>query len=190
MRTQSTIIRTVLSAAAVLAVAPGVASANPLLSGYGGPGEGNQAILGAALLKGPSGGGGGSGPGADGGSGPGGGSVADGGSGVGAGAAGAAGAGAGTGVGQARSSVSGSSQNPAAPRTRSHRARAVSGAQVGVAAASYPVSEANVGSRTAGLSGPDLAYVVLALGGIALAAALTIGLTRNSAREREGGVGY
>jgi len=37
---------------------PIAAQANPLLSGYGGPGQGNQAILGAALLKGGGGGGG------------------------------------------------------------------------------------------------------------------------------------
>jgi hypothetical protein len=39
------------------ACAPASAHANPLLSGYGGPGQGNQAILGATLLNGPGGGG-------------------------------------------------------------------------------------------------------------------------------------
>jgi hypothetical protein len=39
------------------------ASAGSLLSGYGGPGQGNQAILGSALVNGPSGGGGSSGGG-------------------------------------------------------------------------------------------------------------------------------
>lgn len=43
--------------AAVLAL-PGSALASSLLSGYGGPGQGNQAILGSALLNGPKGGGG------------------------------------------------------------------------------------------------------------------------------------
>jgi hypothetical protein len=37
---------------------PRVAHAGPLLSGYGGPGQGNQAILGSALLGGSKGGGG------------------------------------------------------------------------------------------------------------------------------------
>jgi hypothetical protein len=37
------------------------ASANPILSGYGGPGQGSQAILGAALVKGSGSGGGGAG---------------------------------------------------------------------------------------------------------------------------------
>jgi hypothetical protein len=36
-----------------------VATANPLLSGYSGPGQGSQAILGSALLNTPAGGGGG-----------------------------------------------------------------------------------------------------------------------------------
>lgn len=38
---------------ALLVAAPVAASANPLLSGYGGPGQGDQAILGATLLNGP-----------------------------------------------------------------------------------------------------------------------------------------
>ena len=40
------------------ACAPAGAEANPLLSGYGGPGLGDQAIIGATLLNGPGGGGG------------------------------------------------------------------------------------------------------------------------------------
>lgn len=49
-----TLVGLVVSALAATAAA----AANPLLSGYGGPGEGNQAILGSALLGGPTGGGG------------------------------------------------------------------------------------------------------------------------------------
>src|SRR2546430_7195651 len=62
MKTRRRIIETAgcaLLAAALLAPS---ASAGPLLSGYGGPGGGNQAILGSGLLNGP-GSGGGSGPG-------------------------------------------------------------------------------------------------------------------------------
>jgi hypothetical protein len=44
---------------ASLPVAGALASPGPLLSGYGGPGQGSQAILGATLLSGPSNGGGG-----------------------------------------------------------------------------------------------------------------------------------
>jgi hypothetical protein len=61
---------------ASLTAAPAVALAgSPLLSGYGGPGAGEQAILGSTLLGGPHGGagsGGSSGPGGSGGSGLGG----------------------------------------------------------------------------------------------------------------------
>jgi hypothetical protein len=59
MTSNRTIIPTVALLLALLAATPSVASANSLLSGYGGPGQGNQAILGASLLNGPSGGGGG-----------------------------------------------------------------------------------------------------------------------------------
>jgi hypothetical protein len=49
-------IITLLAAAAL--AAPAAGSANSLLSGYGGPGQGSQAILGSALLNGPGNGGG------------------------------------------------------------------------------------------------------------------------------------
>ena len=52
--------RIITSAGLLLAAAacmPVAAHANPLLSGYGGPGQGNQAILGATLLNGSGGGG-------------------------------------------------------------------------------------------------------------------------------------
>jgi hypothetical protein len=49
----------ILTALAVLAIAvlPATAAASSLLSGYGGPGQGSQAILGSTLLNGPGGGG-------------------------------------------------------------------------------------------------------------------------------------
>jgi hypothetical protein len=53
--------RKIIAAAALLATfafAPTAAPASPLLSGYGGPGQGSQAILGSALLNGGQGGGG------------------------------------------------------------------------------------------------------------------------------------
>src|SRR5438309_8805588 len=49
--------------ASAWAAVPATAHAGPLLSGYGGPGQGNQAILGSALVGGSSGGGGTSGGG-------------------------------------------------------------------------------------------------------------------------------
>jgi hypothetical protein len=58
-------ITSIIALAVTLSVfAPASAPASSLLSGYGGPGQGAQAILGSALLNGPSGrGGGGSGGG-------------------------------------------------------------------------------------------------------------------------------
>ena len=54
MKTDRITIRTaalaLVAALAVSAAAPLVAHAGPLLSGYGGPGQGNQAILGSTLL--------------------------------------------------------------------------------------------------------------------------------------------
>ncbi|HXP28462.1 MAG TPA: hypothetical protein VN804_01790, partial [Solirubrobacteraceae bacterium] len=46
-------------AALICVAAPQAALAGSLLSGYGGPGEGSQALIGASLVKGPRGGGGG-----------------------------------------------------------------------------------------------------------------------------------
>lgn len=53
------IISMLVAAVACLAASPAT-FASPLLSGYGGPGEGSQSILGSTLLNGPGGGGGGS----------------------------------------------------------------------------------------------------------------------------------
>src|SRR5438067_9571202 len=58
MKTQRRIIGSVGVVVLVAACLAASAQANPLLSGYGGPGQGNQAILGATLLKGGGGGGG------------------------------------------------------------------------------------------------------------------------------------
>ncbi len=52
---------TCVAALAALGWAPGSALAGPLLSGYGGPGDGEQVILGSHLINGPGGGRGGGG---------------------------------------------------------------------------------------------------------------------------------
>jgi hypothetical protein len=59
MKTHRISIRATLVALGIAALAPAAAGANPLLTGYGGPGQGNQAILGSALLNGSAGGSGG-----------------------------------------------------------------------------------------------------------------------------------
>src|SRR2546430_16064392 len=57
MKTHRRIITSVGLLLTAAACMPATAHANPLLSGYGGPGQGNQAILGATLLNGRGGGG-------------------------------------------------------------------------------------------------------------------------------------
>jgi hypothetical protein len=57
-RTRSTITILAFLALAGSSLSSAAANAGSLLSGYGGPGQGNQAILGSALINGPSGKGG------------------------------------------------------------------------------------------------------------------------------------
>jgi hypothetical protein len=76
MRAQRTIARKITAAIACLAILsaalPAAAAASSLLSGYGGPGEGSQAILGSSLVGGENSGGG---PGTGAGGGPSGGAA-------------------------------------------------------------------------------------------------------------------
>jgi hypothetical protein len=68
-RKRRTITALALLTLAFATLSIATAGANSLLSGYGGPGEGNQAILGSALINGPSGKGGSGGGRSDGGTG-------------------------------------------------------------------------------------------------------------------------
>jgi hypothetical protein len=141
--------------------APAFAGANPLLSGYGGPGEGSQAILGSALLNGPSGGGGGSA-----------GSVAA------AAGGGLASAGAGGGLAAvSREAASAAGQG----RGIADAARPASdtGSKTYVAASSSPASQAAVaGAPALGLSREDLLYILMALGALVVTGELTRRLAR------------
>jgi hypothetical protein len=132
------------------AALPATAHAGPLLSGYGGPGQGNQAILGSALLGGSAGGSGTSG---------GGGSRSRGGS---------------SSAAHSRTATHG-----AAGTLGSKRADALAGER---GASSYPAVEptASRSGPALGLSGADLAYILLA----AAALALTGALMRRIARTR------
>jgi hypothetical protein len=56
-RIRTSILSTACAALLGAALTPALASAGSLLSGYGGPGQGSQAILGSTLLNGPRGGG-------------------------------------------------------------------------------------------------------------------------------------
>lgn len=143
------------------------ASANPLLSGYGGPGEGNQAILGSALLNGPTGGGGGSAGS--------GGSAASGG--LASASAGGGLASAGAGGGLAGAVAPGHASSAAGQRRGAADGvgtAARHGSQTHTARSSSPASQAAVaGAQTLGLSGDDLLYIVLALGALVATGALT-----------------
>jgi len=161
------------------AMVPVASRANPLLSGYGGPGQGNQAILGSALLNGPSGGGSAGGGGAS--SSPG---------------------------GSPRAAVASSAQSgslPATPGTTAGAAGHTAGATRkgnsaarglrGVVEASSgpsgagPVSTRVVGARSAGtlgLSDQDLLAISLALAALALTTVLTARMARTGPTSRHG----
>jgi hypothetical protein len=179
MTSQRTIITMLLSLVALTAAAavPVVAEANPLLSGYGGPGEGSQALLGSALLNGPSGGGGSAGGGSAGGIG----SSANNESGsfrYGEPLHGARGSG-----GRPSAAAGTSSTNRGGRVTSGKSSNGAAGAYRGTAADRLsPAAEASAvaaaGSRTLGLSNGDLLLILLALAVLALTGTLTARLTR------------
>jgi hypothetical protein len=180
MTSQRTISLTLTFLAVLLSTAPSSAFANPLLSGYGGPGEGNQAILGSTLVGGPGGGGGSAG--------------------------GAAGGSPGSSLGGAVGSGARSAQSDATPTGSSGRgsgvraggraagvgsgSRGPSGKASGGATRAYPLSSAENASQAAsgetqtlGISGEDVAYIFLALGALAFTGVLTRRLARTSRLE-------
>jgi hypothetical protein len=151
------------------------ALASPLLSGYGGPGQGSQAILGSALLNGPRGGGG-SGAGPEGASGS-------------STSSSSAATNIGAPAGGARVASPGS---PARVYPGHHKqAAGAAGQASGGPSSPYLVAErsgtgqrADAASETLGLSGADLLYVLLVLCVLALTAVLTRRLTRTEAAGR------
>lgn len=192
MRSDRIIIHLGVTAAIALAVVPSAAQASSLLSGYGGPGEGNQAVLGSALVNGPTGGGGaGSG-----------GSSSSGSAGSTPAGSGAQGSGSASSGGSSRGSTSrgaGSSSSPTAAGGRSvpggsaHRSagtsvapgRASSGAQT-----FYPMAErvpAGQQGGVLGLSGSNLLYVIVGFAVLVLVAVLTRRLGGPAPRRGVGG---
>jgi hypothetical protein len=152
-------------AVVVLCPIPAVAAASSLLSGYGGPGQGNQAILGSALLNGPSNRGGG-------------GSAGGGGS---TGAGGSSGAQSGTSGGVQEARSNGAVSRASRPSGRSAKGKA--GHPQAAVSRAYPngplsMTRESGGSAMLGLSGKDVIYIILALGALVLTAALTRQLTR------------
>jgi hypothetical protein len=154
-----------------MTVAPSSAFAKSLLSGYGGPGQGNQAILGSALLNGPRGGGG-----------PGGGSTATSDRGGHAGLPGSAS----TRAGSARARRGSA---PIRSTALGHGDQAANGATEasGGAASAYSAVErdgvAQPDTGTLGFSGEDLGYVLLALGMLVVTGVITRRLARTTRPE-------
>jgi hypothetical protein len=171
MTSHRTISSTLTLLAVLMTVASATASANSLLSGYGGPGEGNQAILGSALLGGKGGGGSsGSTPSSSSGT-----------------------AGVDTKAGSSATPTDSKGRGPAARGKDKRTAGRASGSQSrgeeasGNAARAYPVSapgNTSTGpSETLGLSGEDLGYVLLALVVLAFTGLATRRLARTTRPE-------
>jgi hypothetical protein len=165
MRRERLIITAILTVLTVSAFVPAAANAGPLLSGYGGPGQGNQAILGSGLVGGHGGGGSGSH-----------GSSA-GNTSTGEGSAGGVGSSAVTGASGANAGPGTSTANATKlkPTTRTGSA---TGDRSPVATRALAPAASAGGGGTLGLSGADALYILLGLGALVLTGALTRMLAR------------
>ncbi len=196
MSSRRIITQAILCIAAVSAAMPAAAHGGSLLSGYGGPGQGSQVILGSALVNGPPNGGGGS----RGGGSQGGGSGSEGSS-TGTGESSTA-AKAASGVAVGVVTRSGGGNTPTGGASHRHAARAgghgsqaarrVSGSSSG-GSRPYPVSareaavrQAAEGSEPLGVSGSDLLYILLALGALILTGFITQRMAHTSAARGAG----
>jgi hypothetical protein len=162
----------VITTAALLALAlalPATAHAGSLLSGYGGPGQGNQAILGATVIGGASGGG----------------STGGGGSSSG----GESSATSATTPATSTPSSRGSAHHPGKAKTRQgHASVSPSGAHRAASTLSLK-DTASVATPALGISGTDLLYVLLALGALILTAAITGWLVRRPGQDGQSAKG-
>ena len=144
--------------AAIMVATPVAAHANPLLSGYGGPGQGSQLILGSSLLGGTGGGG----------------ASAAGGASTAATRGGLGGASA---PSASRSSASAvHAAHGVVLRRRSSAGGAAAGTSGGAPVA-FPASAHQAAPPALGVSQQDLLYIVLALCILAVAGVLTRRLT-------------
>lgn len=163
------VVLAVLFATGAWAAVPAVAAGGPLLSGYGGPGEGSQQILGSALLGGPAGSGSGTG-GAGGG-----GAAASGGESLGSKSSATGGAGAG---------ASSPRRVPGAAARRGRGSSAAGRSLTGAAEAPGSSAATSLtgaaGSDTLGLSSEDVTYILIAIGALVLTGALTRRLAHRS----------
>lgn len=159
---------------ALAAVLPASAPASPLLSGYGGPGQGNQALLGSTLINGPKGGGGSGGSTTSSAGG-----VAEPAESSSEGQTSAAGAGSGKGGGSGSSSARHTGAHHGAARTAQGKASTPAAAPSFYPAAERLPADSQGGSL--GLSGTDVLLIVLAA---ALLVSLGL-LTRRASGSRE-----
>jgi hypothetical protein len=167
MKLARNIDRGVLVVATVALALPALARANPLLSGYGGPGQGSQALLGATLT-GPRGGGGASS------------------SGEATPASAIEAPAASTAAAQTQGTPSGTKHASTRNRRSQHSSSAPAGA--GSSGASGPTQTGLVPARsvhadTAGLSSGDLALILLGIGVVAATGILMARLARGQERE-------
>jgi hypothetical protein len=194
MKTRRIITQICALAAAAAIVAPASAQASSLLSGYGGPGQGNQAVLGSALLKGPKGKGGGSG-----GSGY---SLSDGASSgaresnsAGSSPVTGAGGGGGTGAGGGSATASGHAGGDHATRSNrsgsTRRSSRTAHSHTSPSTQSfYPAAERVPSGQQGGILGfstKGLLYIILVVGALALLAVLMRRLGDTSSRAGAGG---
>lgn len=134
---------------------PSVATGSPLLSGYGGPGQGEQAILGGGLVNGPSGGSGG------------------GSNSISTAAVPGSGASAGSSSAAAVSHPSGRAHTKTSTRRHTEGASAGSPAPYSSTTELASSSSSGGSAQLLGLSGKDIIYVVIALA-LLIATAMTI----------------
>jgi hypothetical protein len=189
--TKNRTITSIVIVLAAVAASPGAAAANPLLSGYGGPGQGSQTILGSALLNGPRNGSGGS---AGGGAAPSTATNASEASTVPGGAASNGASGASNRASRASNRASRASQRA---RTRATATEPAPGSPVEVGAPStagapglYPASTQGGTApawQAAGLSVEDLELVILVLGALACTGVVTRRLAWTARGEARGG---
>lgn len=163
MRSRRSITGAIACIAALSAAMPAAAPASSLLSGYGGPGQGSQVILGSSLVNGPPKGGGGS---------------QGGGGSTGAGESSTAVTGGlGTRAGSGSKAPTGSVAHKPASGGHGKKAkgRAVGGSSSGSRSSrgEAAVRPAAAGSETLGVSGMDLVYILAGLGALILTAVLT-----------------
>jgi hypothetical protein len=176
MRSRRIITPAIACIAAICAASPAAAPASSLLSGYGGPGQGSQVILGSSLVNGPPNGGAGGSTSAGESSSPAGGSL-----------------GTRTGSGEAPTgSVAHKHLSRTAARGERTKGRPVGGSSGG--SPTYPAAAADTAVRPAaevsepfGVSGIDFVYLLVALGALVLTAVLTRRIARTS--DPAGGTG-